>query len=164
MVLPGNDDIDQMIIEVAPEDSEIQDSSKGNEVVETKPVKVKEESSDEEIDGEKEGDNRAKWEAVENMQARGTSKTETLIDVTKQELQGSMEINKEEQTQNNISLGSSSLHAAVHESDESVVSGSLAKDESEISNAAMSANDDIMYQQIKLLKPLETAELSSSPI
>ena len=161
MVLPGNDDIDQMIIEVAPEDSEIQDSSKGYEVVETKPVKVKEESSDEEIDGEKEGDNRAKWEAVENMQARGTSKTETLIDVTKQELQGSMEINKEEQTQNNISFGSSSLHAAVHES---VVPGSLAKDESEISNAAMSANDDVAYQQIKLLKPLETVELSSTPI
>ena len=90
MVLPGNDDIDQMINEVAPKDSEIEDSSKGNEVVETKPVKVQEESSD----GEKEGDNRAKWEAIENMQAIETSTTETLIDVTKQELQGSMEIKK----------------------------------------------------------------------
>ena len=100
MVLPGNDDIDQMINEVAPKDSEIEDSSKGNEVVETKPVKVQEESSD----GEKEGDNRAKWEAIEKMQAIDTSTTETLIDVTKQELQGSMEINKEEQTQNNVSI------------------------------------------------------------
>ena len=90
MVLPGNDDIDQMINEVVPKDTEIEDSSKGNEVVETKPVKVKEESSD----GEKEGDNRAKWEAIENMQAIDTSTTETLIDVTKQELQGSMEIKK----------------------------------------------------------------------
>ena len=123
MVLPGNDDIDQMINEVAPKDSEIEDSSKGNEVVETKPVKVQEESSD----GEKEGDNRAKWEAIENMQAIETSTTETLIDVTKQELQGSMEINKEEQTQNNVSIGSSPFLSAVHESDESVLPGSLQK-------------------------------------
>ena len=54
MVLPGNDDIDQMINKVAPKDTEIEDSSKGNEVEETKPVTVKEESGD----GEKEGDNR----------------------------------------------------------------------------------------------------------
>ena len=61
------------------------------------------------------------------MQAIDTSTTETLIDVTKQELQGSMEINKEEQTQNNVSIGSSPFLSAVHESDESVLPSSLQK-------------------------------------
>ena len=61
------------------------------------------------------------------MQATDTSTGETLIDATKQELQESMEINKEEQTQNNILIGSSSFFPAVHESDETVLPASLQK-------------------------------------
>ena len=38
-----------------------------------------------------------------------------------------MEINKEEQTQNNILIGSSSFFPAVHESDETVLPASLQK-------------------------------------
>ena len=165
MVLPGNDDIDQLIIEIAPKDIENEDSSKGNEVVETKSVQGKEENSDGETDGEKEGDNKAEWKVVENIQAIGLSATETSIDITEQELQGSIEkeINKDEQMQNSISVDSIPFHPAVQDiaSDESVVTGSLVKDESVISNAAMSTSDDLTYQQIKLLKPLETVELSS---
>ena len=88
--------------------------------------------------------------------------------ISEKELQGSTEreIDKDEQTQKTVSIGSISFLPAVQDiaSDENVVTRSDEKDEKVTINADISTNDDATYQQVELLKPLETVELRSSPI
>ena len=129
------------------------------------------ESGDEETDREKEDKNTSEGEDVENIQAVDTSTNEAekaLTNISEKELQGSTEreIDKDEQTQKTVSIGSISFLPAVQDiaSDENVVTRSDEKDEKVTINADISTNDDATYQQVELLKPLETVELRSSPI
>ena len=129
------------------------------------------ESGDEETDREKEDKNTTEGEDVENIQAVDTSTNEagkTLTNISKKELQGSTEreIDEDEQTQKTVSIGSIPFLPAVQDiaSDENVVTRSDEKDEKVTINADISTNDDVTYQQIQLLKPLETVNLRYSPI
>ena len=88
--------------------------------------------------------------------------------ISEKELQGSTEreIDKDEQTQKTVSIVSIPFLPAVQDiaSNENVRTRSDKKSEKVTINADMSTNDDVTYQQIELLKPLETVELRSSPI
>ena len=88
--------------------------------------------------------------------------------ISEKELQGSTEreIDKDEQTQKTVSIVSIPFLPAVQDiaSNENVRTRSDKKSEKVTINADMSTNDDVTYQQIELLKSLETVDLRSSPI